>query len=772
MKKTLLSIVSICIITLSANAVNTYNQELSSDGSGNTKISIAYDATAKMWQAGQKGDLVNVYPEFGTRIGFNIEGTTNCTSGNGFIYIATYDNTSTSWNIISDTIKFALTDTTFSKLGYVTLKENLTQGTIGDSLYVIFAGETSKIAQNTTLDFQFSRYKTSYASPYNILVLPFPDITIKYGELAPRIKLTDYFICPSNTTHLEFTQTDEMPSDSGDYYIVKGIIMGEYLGFNVYGIGSAEVYINATAINSDVTNEYSYGEGYVMVTVIENDEMPTDCNLEIIPDITLPSCFEKNDGSIELSVSGGIEPYSYRWNNQRTTKNLYNIEEGIYTVTICDSVGCIATKSVYLYSNSNAYISQSIAPTCGQADGTLEVICDDTTATYLWNTGATESTLTNIPAGYYSVTITNKNGCTQNLTTYVNNSYTFYTYADYYTSTLDIDCNATNGSIHTIVGGGTEPYTYKWENLNITTNYATNLGIGTYIYTVTDANGCVAGSTQDIRSNSLYAYRGPDISSVTISEETNNMLVFWQKPETDYIDFYTIYRERNDAPGLYDTLGTIPYGNLSVYADEEVDPNLNSWRYKLSATDMCGNESKMSYGEYKSIHLNFSVANDNIITLQWDPYEGMYFDRYAIFKITKDGNVKVAEVSQNCTRYSEKIEDGTLGYVIGVDFLDTIDVTLLLKAESGPFSLAMSNIAELENVSAKQVSISPNANVSVKQNIIIVDNPNKSNIAVYDILGHSIAKNTSRANYVTFPMTQKGIYIVIVGNEAFKVMVQ
>ena len=86
--------------------------------------------------------------------------------------------------------------------------------------------------------------------------------------------------------------------------------------------------------------------------------------------------------------------------------------------------------------------------------------------------------------------------------------------------------------------------------------------------------------------------------------------------------------------------------------------------------------------------------------------------------------------------------------------------------------MAMSNIAELENFSTKQVSLTPNAKVSVKQNTIIVDNPSKSNIAVYDILGQTITKNTNRVKNVTIPMEQKGIYLVIVGNEAFKVMIK
>ena len=777
MKKILLSIISICIITLSANAVNTYNRVLSSDTSSDSKISVGYDATAKMWQAGQRDTTTNVSPEYGAKIGFNIEGTANCTSGEGFIFVATFNVNTKSWNAVSDTITFPISDGAFSKIGYVELSASMIQGTSVDSLCIIFAGKTSDLTPNSSLDFQFSRYQTSSALPNEILVIPFPDVTIKMGEISPRFKLTDYFIYDDTLSFKTNNYMGDIKSELKQYInsIAQGVVMGKYLGFNVYGVGTTKVYVVVSAISPDSTNEYHANEGSINVTVIKNEQTPTDCNFQITPTVTQPTCSDKKDGSIELAISGGVKPYSFRWNNQRSTQNLYNIGEGMYMVTVIDSAGCFAYAEEYVNSIFSPYFSTYQQPSaCGAEDGTITVTCDDPTATYLWSNGSTESSLTNIPAGYYTVTVSNAMGCSQEIKTELNTSYDFYLYTNYETSIFNTDCDATDGAIYTMVSGGTAPYTYKWKNLDTITSYATNLGVGEYTITVTDANNCVASNTIAIESNSLYNYYGPEISSITISEETNNMIIFWQKPETDYIDFYTLYRERNDAPGVYDTLGTVSYKDLSVFVDQNVDPKQNSWRYKLSATDFCGNESKMSYSEYKSIHLNYNMANDNTITLQWDGYEGMAFDRYSIFKITKDGKVKVAEVSPFCTRYSEKLELGTIGYVVGVEFLDTIDITNYsqLKAESGPFSLAMSNIAELENVSTKDVSLTPNANVSVKQNTIVVDNPNKSSIVVYDILGHSIAKNTSRANYVTIPMAQKGIYLVIVGNEAFKVMIE
>ncbi len=780
MKKTLLTIVSLSMFILNTMAINTYDT-VRVDSSGHTKISIAYDQNTAQIEAG-KNKVFNEYDskDSATRIGFIMQGTTNYSSGTGFIYIATSD--AKSWKSISDTLTFTIEKGAVSTSGYVTLKESLPENQTADTLYVVFAMDKSTSANKATIDFDFSQFETRIAAPGEILAMPMPNMTLTLGELHPRINLKDYFI--SDDPLVFEIQNYGMQAKStlkqSMNLVAEGVILGDSLGFITYNVGYTELYImvkkkTTTTNQSDYEEQYET-EGVIKVTVVKNDIIPGDCYIEITPTVKAPTCSDKRDGSIELSVSGGIEPYSFRWNNQRTTQNLYNIESGMYRVTVVDSAGCFASTMVDVYTDFYEYFSLQQGPTtCGGKDGALQVTSNTQNCTYLWNTDSIGPSMTNLPAGYYKVTVTNELGCSIELETFLNDYQTsHFAYTDYENSITEIDCNTTDGAIYTACYGGTEPYTYAWEDLDLTTSYATNLGVGEYTVIVTDANNCKAGYTEYIRSNSLYSYVGPNISSVTISDKTRNMLIFWQKPETDNIDYYTIYRERNDNPGVYDTLGNVSYNELSVYADEEVNPNQESWRYKLSATDFCGNESRLSFYEYKSILLNFSVTDENIINLQWDAYEGINFDRYTIFKITKDGKIKVAEVPANCSHYSEKIEDGTQGYLVAVDFLDSIyvDKVDLLKVESGPFSMAMSNIAELENFSTKQVSLTPNAKVSVKQNTIIVDNPSKSNIAVYDILGQTITKNTNRVNNVTIPMEQKGIYLVIVGNEAFKVMIK
>jgi gliding motility-associated-like protein len=62
------------------------------------------------------------------------------------------------------------------------------------------------------------------------------------------------------------------------------------------------------------------------------------------------------------------------------------------------------------------------------------------------------------------------------------------------TATDESCTGASDGQILSSVSGGSIPYTYLWSTGAITQNLL-NIGEGTYILTVTDANGCMAEET-------------------------------------------------------------------------------------------------------------------------------------------------------------------------------------------------------------------------------------------------------------------------------------
>lgn len=148
------------------------------------------------------------------------------------------------------------------------------------------------------------------------------------------------------------------------------------------------------------------------------------CNLSCTAtQITAPSC-GNNNGSASVSPQGGTSPFSYQWNSNQngpigqTSATANGLGSGTYTVVITDSNNCTSSCSVTLSGASNlgCSASETTAPTCGGNNGisTVTVQGGSPPYSYLWNDQQTQTTATanGLPAGTYTVVVTDANNCT------------------------------------------------------------------------------------------------------------------------------------------------------------------------------------------------------------------------------------------------------------------------------------------------------------------------------------------------------------------------
>lgn len=116
--------------------------------------------------------------------------------------------------------------------------------------------------------------------------------------------------------------------------------------------------------------------------------------------------------------------------------------------------------------------------------------------TYQWSNGANTQTISGLPAGNYTVTVTDKDLGFVVVTGTVNQPSELGTILE----STGACGNAPSGTINAVTFNGTPPYSWKWSN-GATTQLITGLTPGTYSVTVTDANGCTHTNSTSVGSS-------------------------------------------------------------------------------------------------------------------------------------------------------------------------------------------------------------------------------------------------------------------------------
>ena len=213
------------------------------------------------------------------------------------------------------------------------------------------------------------------------------------------------------------------------------------------------------------------------------------------------------NGSACATITGGVPPFSYLWNDPsaQTTSCANSISAGVYNISITDGHGCMVTGVANVNDNSAPVVTIPVSAnvTChGAANGSAQAAIVGGIVPYniLWApTGLTTAFINSLSGGIYSVTVTDSVGCIGTASVTINEPGTLVSGI---LASTNVTCNLScNGSAAVGTGGGTAPYTYLWNDVATqTTPTATGLCAQGYTVTVTDANGCTSTSSTMITS--------------------------------------------------------------------------------------------------------------------------------------------------------------------------------------------------------------------------------------------------------------------------------
>jgi hypothetical protein len=341
--------------------------------------------------------------------------------------------------------------------------------------------------------------------------------------------------------------------------------------------------------------------------------------------------------NLQISLSDTIKDTvitcdSYLWNG------LVLSQGGIYDTILVNQFSCDSIVSLYLTILNSSNLST-----------TNYTICDGQNVMVVNN-------MYTLPGMYYD-TLQNMLGCDSILVSVVDVSYLQST-----VTSTPVTCVGWNDGEATVgIQNGIPPMSIVW-NTNDTTATIGQLGIGVYIVQVSDT-ACVITDTIQVSINvtpadSMY----PEICYITVDSTTGNNKVIIKPMANLLTSKFIIYKE--SSANIYSPIDTIN-SNVLEHLDISSNPMAQSYRYKVSVLDTCGNESVKS-DFHKTIHLTMSLGVNGEINLLWNAYEGYQPSDYLIFRSVNNGAMNQVSIlpGTNLTYTDLTPPSGILNYQV------------------------------------------------------------------------------------------------------------
>ena len=239
-----------------------------------------------------------------------------------------------------------------------------------------------------------------------------------------------------------------------------------------------------------------------------------------VSDLTNVACFGENTGSVSVTAAGGVSPYTYRLDTGPFQDNgsFGSLSAGDYIITVRDANNCERQIQVEI-TQPEAALSRTVIVTdvaCyGDSTGSVDLSVTGGTLpyTFLWSNEAETEDISGVPAGSYSVTVSDSTGCTIHASASVEQPAEALT-GNIVSLTHVSEHGESNGSITISGSGGRPPYSYSLDEGEFQPSGTFgSLSAGSYSIRVMDASSCIFIIP--------FVINQPDPLIISISGQTN-----------------------------------------------------------------------------------------------------------------------------------------------------------------------------------------------------------------------------------------------------------
>lgn len=317
-------------------------------------------------------------------------------------------------------------------------------------------------------------------------------------------------------------------------------------------------YIESANVNTEYFNfnNLSAGTYYVTVediggctgaseTFIINNSSELNFGIYSVPDST---CYDNPTGKLYVTGVTGQAPYTYVWSNGLTGSTVTGLTNGVYSVTVTDSIGCSKTKTSVITSVPQLTFANVTAtnPTCFLNDGRLTFTLTGGTAPFYYSASTGDVaisysntyTLNDLSSGVYTLRATDAGLCSTSVSSTLTSPSGVLGVG---ISTTNSYCSNDNGKITISINGGVSPFTYTLIDSSGNTNTITNsltsyvftgLSTGEYTAIFSDVSGCTYSEILTILTEDKFQI-GVSTTGTTCGSNNGSAYIYISSGETN-----------------------------------------------------------------------------------------------------------------------------------------------------------------------------------------------------------------------------------------------
>jgi hypothetical protein len=467
----------------------------------------------------------------------------------------------------------------------------------------------------------------------------------------------------------------------------------------------------------------------------------------------IPVCSSgQSTGKVTSTVTGGSAPYTYKWSNGATSKDISGLNQGIYSVTVTDKNNCthVSTAKVELI-NVIVNIGHDENPlkSCTQHTIMPQYSIGSPSGigfplSYKWSNGATTSTLSVQSSGTYCVTATSTNQCTNSKCFEVSLQPTMTV-----SSSLNTNCPNPpgNGVINVNATGGTPPYQYSFNPgpQNTSNPSLAGLSPGSYHVVVSDVNGCKTSKHVQVDNNYVLNFTtetndpcaGSNTGQVKIKLNWESILMNLYQVDINgnrvlYFSqyYFTDIIVVKDLPvGSYfvevTDLNNCDYGYKTFEIKQSQNPSITD----IIASTQCvvTHEAEASPGK---ITINSVIGGSQPFTYKWSTY-----DNSKDITVTTPGVYTVTVTDKNGCYYSKAFEVKTANQALFVNIaidknvdctkkLDEVTLNVDILSGSPPYKIVVNGSETVTSSVNNKIKVKLNAGTwtSAPLKVVVSDN--------------------------------------------------